>query len=425
MARNINIQEGVDWGLILIYSTLVIFGWMNIFAAIQNPDGQAFAINFTNNAGRQIIFMCFALLIIMVILFIDFRVFDTFALLLYIFIILLLILTIFIAPDIKGSHSWIRFGSSFQFQPAELSKVITALALAKFLSNQNINIAKNFQQRVIALAIVILPALIIILQREVGGALVFAAFFFVLFREGLSGVVLLVGIVSALIVVLALVFPKWYLMVGAAGLALFIYYFIIPRYERTRRNQLLFALGVGFVSLISVSVNFAINLLEPHQRNRILVLLNPNIDPQGIGWNVNQSKIAIGSGGFFGKGYMQGTHTKFDFVPEQHTDYIFCTVGEEWGFLGTTILILLYVTLITRLINRAEKQRTKFARIYGYAVASILSFHLIINIGMTIGLVPTIGIPLPFMSYGGSSLWSFTILLFIFIKLDAHRSYKV
>ena len=424
MARDINIQEGIDWTMVLIYGLLVTFGWMNIYAAIHNPDNQAVFFTLSNNAGRQLMFAAFSIIIILVILFIDFRIFDSLAYVLYIFTILVLILTIFIAPDIKGSHSWLKFGA-FSMQPSEFAKSITALALAKFLSTQNINIAKNFQHLLIALAIAFLPSIITILQSEVGVALVFIAFLMVLYREGFSGVILMVGILSALLLVMSLVFPKLYVVGVSAVLMAIIYFIILPRYERTRKNQFLLGGIVLGVAMIAYGVDYAMSFLKPHQKNRILVLVNPNIDPKGIGWNVSQSKIAIGSGGLIGKGYMQGTHTKFDFVPEQHTDYIFCTVGEEWGFLGSLVLILLYVALITRLIDRAEKQRSKFARIYGYCVAAIISFHLIINIGMTIGLMPTIGIPLPFMSYGGSSLWSFTILLFIFIKLDAHRSYKV
>jgi rod shape determining protein RodA len=424
MARDINIQQGIDWPMVFIYTALVVFGWMNIYAAIFIPDSQNVFFTLSNNAGRQLMFAGFAFLIILIILFIDIRIFDSLAYIFYIFTILLLILTIFIAPDIKGSHSWLKFGA-FGLQPSEFAKSITALALAKFLSTQNINIAKNFQHRLIALTIMLLPAAITFLQKEVGVALVFFSLLMMLYREGLSGTVLLTGIVSALLLILSLIFPKLYIIAGTAALLLFIYFLVLPRYERTRQNQFILAAVFVGVGIISFGVNYALDILKPHQRNRILVLVNPNIDPQGIGWNVNQSKIAIGSGGLIGKGYMEGTHTKFDFVPEQHTDYIFCTVGEEWGFVGSLIVIVLYVLLITRLVDRAEKQRTKFARVYGYCVASVIAFHLMINIGMTIGLMPTIGIPLPFMSYGGSGLWSFTILLFIFIKLDAHRSYKV
>jgi rod shape determining protein RodA len=423
MASNqINLGTKVDWTMVFLYGFLVIFGWMNIYATVFIPDGQNLIFTLNNRAGKQLMFIAFAVLIILILLFFDHRLFDSLGYIFYAGLILLMILTIFVAKDIKGSRSWLKFGD-FSLQPAEFGKFVTALALAKYLSFQNINISKNTRQRLIALAIAFLPLAITVLQKEVGVALVFTAFLMVLYREGLSGSVLAVGMALVLVAVLTLIFHEW-VIAGAAVLLIFIYFFVLRRYDRTPKSRM--QLGGIFlaISMVVLGLNTGLRTLKKHHRNRIEVLVNPSIDPLGIGWNVTQSKIAISSGGIIGKGYREGTHTKFDFVPEQTTDYIFCTVGEEWGFLGSTVLIIIYTLLITRILNNAERNRNNFTRIYGYCVASILAFHVLINIGMTIGLVPTIGIPLPFMSYGGSSLWSFTILLFIFIKLDAHRNYK-
>lgn len=426
MAKRINIKEGLDWPIVIIYLTLVIIGIFNIYAAVYNVDNPLPIYSLSHNAGKQILFLGISFLAIMVILFVDYKVYDTFAYLFYAFIILLLIVTIFIAPDIKGSRSWLRFGS-FQLQPAEISKTITLLALAKFLSFQGVSVSK-FNDLVKAGFIIFLPALIIILQSETGGALVFAAFIIVLYREGLPGIYPALFISFIILFVLSMIFESqlWIVLLGLAFFAVMFWYLFLKKFERTKQNLRrvigLFVIFAGFV----LSVDYAFHkVLAPHQQNRIRVLVNPDVDPLGVGWNISQSKLAIGSGGLIGKGYLKGTQTKFDFVPEQSTDFIFCTVGEEWGFVGVTVVIILYLILITRIYNLAELQKFKFARIYGYGVASIIFFHLLVNIGMTIGLIPIIGIPLPFLSYGGSSLLSFTIMLFIFLKLDAHRSYKV
>lgn len=424
MAREIDIKQGIDWPTVFIYILLLLIGWLNIYAAVYNPDEPMSIFSLDNRAGSQLLFMAGAFIIVMFILFLDHNIYDSLAYIFYGIIIVVLILTIFIASDIKGSRSWIKLGG-FSLQPAEFAKIATALALSRYLSGQLVNVAR-LKDAIVAFGIIFLPAVIIILQKETGSALTFAALIIPLFREGLPGVYPALGITFIILFVLSLIFPSWSIVLALAIFAAIFYYFILKKWQRTRANLYKVLWIFGLSSIFVFGVDFIIeNVLQPHQRTRIMVLVNPNEDPRGAGWNVTQSRIAISSGGFFGKGYLQGTQTKFDFVPEQETDFIFCTVGEEWGFVGSFIVIALFLTLITRIINLAEKQRLKFARVYGYCVAGYLFFHLMVNIGMTIGLMPVIGIPLPFISYGGSSLWSFTILLFIFLKLDAHRSYKV
>jgi len=360
----------------------------------------------------------------LVILFVDFKVYDTFAYIFYGIWIVVLIGTIFLGSDIKGSKSWIKFGS-FSLQPAEFAKTFTVMALAKYLSTMGVNVSK-LKYAFRASLFILIPPIIIILQKETGSALTFAALMIVFYREGLPGVYPALIISFIILLILALVFPNWAVVLGLALFGVLFWYLFLKRYERNKQNFQrilgLFILFSGFVLTVDFIIN---NVLAPHQQKRIKVLVNPDIDPLGAAWNVTQSKLAIGSGGVLGKGYLKGTQTKFDFVPEQSTDFIFCTVGEEWGFVGSFVLLGLYFILLTRLLSLAEKQKSKFARIYGYGVASIIFFHILVNIGMTVGLMPVIGIPLPFVSYGGSSLMSFTLLLFIFLKLDAHRSYKI
>ncbi|RYU95369.1 rod shape-determining protein RodA [Emticicia agri] len=424
MARDIDIREGIDWTTVWLYGALVLFGWLNIYAAVYNPENPIEIVSLSHNAGRQLIFICASFLLILIILFVDYKVYDSFAYIFYGLIVVVLIGTIFIATEIKGSRSWIKIGT-FSFQPAEFSKVFTALALARYLSTQNVNISR-FRDAFVAGVMVFLPPVIIILQKETGSALTFAAFVAVFYREGLPGIYPALGIALAILFVFTLFFPKLYIIIGILVLCGLFWYFFLKRYERTQQNMFRLIAVFVIAAVFVFGTDFFINkVLQPHQQKRIQVLVNPDSDPLGAGWNVTQSRIAISSGGVIGKGYLQGTQTKFDFVPEQSTDFIFCTVGEEWGFLGSLIVILIFAALLNRIVNLAEKQRSKFARIYGYCVAAILFFHLLVNIGMTIGLMPVIGIPLPFLSYGGSSLWSFTLLLFIFLKLDAHRSYKV
>jgi rod shape determining protein RodA len=330
--------------------------------------------------------------------------------------LLLLLSTFAFAKNVKGSYGWIDIGS-YKLQPAEFAKFATNMALAKFLSTLDTRM-QDFKTKLISLVIIGIPAIIILLQNDTGSALVFGAFVLVLYREGLSGNVLLLGLVSGALFVLSLLLPQTTLFIVIGIIALL--FLMVVR--RNKKNILIIATGAIVAMGIVFSVDYFYNsVLQEHQRVRIDVLLGKEVDLKGAGYNVNQSKIAIGSGGFFGKGFLQGTQTKYDFVPEQSTDFIFCTVGEEWGFIGSVVVIGLFVALLTRLIYVAERQRSAYSRIYGYGVACILFVHLLINIGMTIGLAPVIGIPLPFFSYGGSSLWSFTILLFIFIRLDAYR----
>jgi rod shape determining protein RodA len=424
MARDIDIKEGIDWPTIWIYIALLGMGLANVYAAVYNVDNPKSIFSLDHNAGRQILFMGVAFLVIMVILFVDFKVYDTFAYIFYGLWIVVLIATIFLGSDIKGSKSWIKFGS-FSLQPAEFAKTFTVMALAKFLSTQGVNVSK-LKYALQAAVLIFVPPIIIILQKETGSALTFAALIIVLYREGLPGIYPALMITFIILLILALIFPNWAVVMGLALAAVLFWYLILKRYERTTQNlQRMIGFFLVFASFV-LTVDFIINnVLQPHQQKRIKVLVNPEIDPRGAAWNVTQSRIAIGSGGFSGKGYLNGTQTKFDFVPEQSTDFIFCTVGEEWGFIGSLVIIGMFLILLTRILSLAEKQKSKFARIYGYGVASIIFFHLLVNIGMTIGLMPVIGIPLPFISSGGSSLISFTMLLFIFLKLDAHRSYKV
>jgi rod shape determining protein RodA len=371
----------------------------------------------------------FAFVLALIILMFEGQFFTSFAFPIYGGVLLLLVGVLIFGSEIKGARSWFKIGS-FALQPSEFAKFATGLALAKYLSTLNIKM-QDFKTKVKATLIIVLPAALILLQNDTGSTLVYAAFVFVLYREGLSGNILLVGLYAAFLFVLSLIlriqtFDYWGYLISGDILLIIILGLIagavIYLTKKAKRMwmiiSLIFVLSAGLV----FSVNYIFeNVLSPHQSKRINVLLGIESDPHGAGYNVNQSLIAIGSGGFTGKGFLEGTQTKFDFVPEQSTDFIFCTIGEEWGFIGTFILMGLYVAIFLRLIFLAERQRSIFSRIYGYSVASILFFHFLINIGMTIGLAPVIGIPLPFISYGGSSLWSFTILLFIFVKLDSER----
>lgn len=403
-------------------------GWLNIYAAVYNEEHKNI-FDLSQKYGKELIWIGTASLLALLILVTEAGFFTVFSYVFYGIFLFLCLIVPFVGREIKGSKSWFGFGG-FGIQPAEFMKFATNLALAKFLSNVNLrseNVRRTgfwsfiaqYKNTIIALLIIGIPLIIIKkLQDETGLALVFAAFIFTLYREGLSVNFLLVGLVAAILFVLALLVDNTYLFVIIGSLCTLTILFI----RRTKRNIFIVAL-VGLMACVMVKGTSTLyQKLEAHQKVRIDVLLGRgNINLKKEGYNVNQAKIAIGSGGFWGKGYLQGTQTKYDFVPEQDTDFIFCTVGEEWGFVGTTVVILLQLTLILKIVTMAERQRSDFSRIYGYGVASALFFHLAINIGMTIGLAPVIGIPLPFFSYGGTSLWSFTILLFIFIKLDANR----
>ncbi|MFN4233243.1 MAG: rod shape-determining protein RodA [Bacteroidia bacterium] len=405
----------IDWWMLSLYIILVLMGWLNIYAAVYNEDHTSI-FDVSQNYGKQLIWILTAGVLATAILLLDEKFFTFFAYPIYGIMILILLSVLVFGVEINGSRSWFAIGE-FRIQPAEFAKFATAMALAKYLSNSNIKM-ENLETKIIAGIIIAIPPLIILMQNETGSALVFGAFIFVLYREGLSGNVLLFGLLTAVLFILSLLFDKTYIIIGL-GIISFIA-FLLSR--KKIKNILTILAFFILTSGICLSVDYVYDTkLQPHQRKRIDVLLGKETDLKGAGYNVNQSKIAIGSGGFWGKGFLEGTQTKFDFVPEQSTDFIFCTIGEEWGFVGSFVVITLMLLLMMRIVYVAERQRSQFSRIYGYGVASILFFHFMVNIGMTIGLAPVIGIPLPFFSYGGSSLWSFTILLFIFIKLDANR----
>jgi rod shape determining protein RodA len=419
---------GVDKITVLTYALLVLMGWLNIYAAVYNEEHQNI-FDTTQKYGKQLIWISSAALIAVFILIIDAGFFTVFAYVFYVILLLACIAVPYLGREVKGSRSWFRFGD-FGVQPAEFMKFATNLALAKFLSNANIevqesrrskfsDILKNYQNTIVAAIFLGMPLIIIkLLQDETGLAIVFVAFIITLYREGLSVNFLIFGLFSALLFVLSLVMDQNTLMIILGCIAALSLLFV----KRNRKNIIIISTILITACGVVFGTNYVYNHLEDHQRIRIDVLLGRGtVNLKKEGYNVNQAKIAIGSGGFLGKGYLKGTQTKYDFVPEQDTDFIFCTVGEEWGFVGSSAVIILELFLILRVIFMAERQRSPFSRIYGYGVASVLFFHVAVNVGMTIGLMPVIGIPLPFFSYGGSSLWSFTILLFIFIKLDANR----
>ena len=420
MARNDPFSQNIDWLTLVLYLGCVTMGWLNVYAAVYSPEDHTSLFDMTTNAGKQMMWIGTTLILVTCILVINHKFFDSFAYLFYVFMILMLVLVLFVGTNINGSRSWFKFGG-FSLQPAEFAKVATALALAKYLDVPGMNLFKQKDLLRIG-AIILLPCILILASNETGSTLVFASFVIMLYREGLPGWMPALGIAVAVLFVLALMFPKLYIFAGVVALFGLLVW-LMPRYNRTTSNLISMALvGAGMMVLVTGVDFFVNNILQKHQRNRIKVLVDPTIDPLGVGWNVTQAKIAIGSGRLQGKGFLEGTQTKFDFVPEQSTDFIFCTIGEEHGFIGSLVVIALFIGLITRLVILSEKQRSKFARVYGYCVAGIIFFHVMINIGMTIGLMPVIGIPLPFFSYGGSSLWSFSILLFIFLKLDSRRT---
>lgn len=408
----------IDWLALGLWAFLVLFGWMNIYSSTYSESSAA-VFDFSTFHGKQLIWMAAAAVMAIVILFTEPRFFSNTAYVIYGVVMVLLVLTLFIAITSHGGKSWIDLGA-FRLQPSEFAKFATSLALAKYMSAIDVDWGQ-MRTKVVALAIIGIPAVLVFLQHDTGSALVFAAFVFPLFREGLSGGILIVGVAAIALFVLALLVNK-YILLGILVLLAAGYLFLWLN-KRTSRDWWRTAAVLVCCAAFVFSVDFVFNhVLEAHQRERIDVLLGKSDDLQGSGYNVNQSKIAIGSGGLVGKGYLNGTLTKADFVPEQHTDFIFCTVGEEWGWLGSTVLLVVYIMLLYHLIVMAERQRSRFARFYGYCVASILFMHLFVNIGMVIGLVPVIGIPLPFFSYGGSSLLAFTILLFIFIRQDASKN---
>ncbi len=469
MDRRNNIVATLDWITILLWLVIMTFGWMNIYSAnIMDADNGI--LDFSQRFGKQLIWIMASIMLAILLLVLDAKFYIHFSYLLYFALIGILLAVLVFGKEINGARSWFVIGG-FQFQPSEFAKPITALALANLMTSHNYNL-KKFRHLAKAVAIIMTPPLLILLQPDLGSVLVYFAFILVLFREGFSANTMIMLMALGLLFFATLLMDKAVILLILVIVSLVLYMFVVRSFKKGLVNLVWFAglFGVlsglnhlfnaglslfllGVVTLVPlgltlvvkgfrlreyqqmkilaglavaivfiISVDYAMNnVLKPHQRHRIYVTLGLENDPQGVGYNVNQSKIAIGSGGFSGKGYLKGTQTKLHFVPEQSTDFIFCTVGEEWGFLGTTFVILLFVGLLLRLIFLAERQRTAFSRIVGYGLVSVILVHFMINIGMTIGLLPVIGIPLPFFSYGGSSLWAFTMFLFIFLRLDANR----
>ena len=481
MIRNVRLYKSVDWVIILLYLALVICGWFSVCGA-SYTYGEPDFLGLDTRAGKQLLWIGCSLGIGFVLLMLEEKLYELLAYVIYGLIILLLIATLFIAPDIKGSHSWIRLGGGINLQPAEFAKAATALALAKYMSAYTFSLHRT-RDFLCVVGLILLPLCIIILQKETGSALVFLSFFLMLYREGMSGAFLFSGVCAVVYFIVGIRFSdvmlwnmpapvgkfvvmlliqvctagmvgvythrtvvvRWMLgcSLGLTLLALLFSAYVIPfditwvqlgvcvglmvtlcaLWLRERMNNFayiaLFTLG-SLAFFYSSDFVFA-KVLQPHQKARIEVVLGMKEDLSGVGYNVNQSKIAIGSGGLTGKGFLNGTQTKLEYVPEQDTDFIFCTVGEEQGFIGASVVLLLFLAFILRLLVLAERQSSRFGRVYGYSLVSIFLFHLFINVGMVLGLTPVIGIPLPFFSYGGSSLWGFTILLFIFIRIDAGR----
>ena len=481
ITRNASLYKSVDWVIIALYLVLVICGWFSVCGA-SYTYGEPDFFGPDTRAGKQMMWIGCALGVGFVLLMLEKKLYELLAYFIYGAVILLLILTLFVAPDIKGSHSWLRLGGGVNLQPAEFAKAATALALAKYMNNYSFSLHRT-RDFLVVMALILLPMGIIVLQKETGSALVFLSFFLMLYREGMSGAVLFSGVCAVVFFIVGIRFSDitlwnmptpvgkfvvmlliqictagmvgvytrrkplaWWLFGGSLGLTLLTLLFsgyVIPfditwvqlgicglmvavlcyLWLRERINNFvyiaLFTLG-SLAFFYSSDFVFA-RVLQPHQKVRIEVVLGMKEDLSGAGYNVNQSKIAIGSGGLTGKGFLNGTQTKLKYVPEQDTDFIFCTVGEEQGFIGSSAVLLLFLAFILRLLVLAERQTDRFGRVYGYSLVGIFLFHLFINVGMVLGLTPVIGIPLPFFSYGGSSLWGFTILLFIFIRIDAAR----
>ncbi len=417
MDRDSNIINNIDWLTVTIYFILVIIGWLNIYASVYEEGTNQGLFSISAIAGKQLIWIGICGILFIIIMGIDYKFYESVSYIVYAIALIFLLTVLVFGKQISGSRSWFDFGSMFSFQPSEIAKFATALAVAKYFDKPGFKMSGPMNYGWI-IGLISAPVLLILLQPDVGTALIFVSFVILLYREGLSPTFIIVGLMLILIFILTLFFNKVYVLLGIAVLAAIISGFAYKSVKKIGAILVVAILASGFV----LSVDFFVNdILKPHHQKRIKVLINPDFDPLGDGWNVTQSKIAIGSGGFSGKGFLEGTQTKFDFVPEQSTDFIFCTLGEEHGWLGSSVIILLFTALILRIFFIAERQKSRFARVYGYGAGGILFFHFLINIGMTIGLFPVIGIPLPFLSYGGSSLLGFSALLFVLLKLDAHR----
>jgi rod shape determining protein RodA len=406
--KNQSLSNNIDWICIIIYIALVFMGWLNIYSSsLSSIEG---------TYEKQAIFIALTVPLIFVLLYIDGKFYEKYASIIFVISLLSLAGLFVFGKTIAGQRCWYGIGS-FTLQPSEFAKAATALALAKYLSDTQINL-KDVNRQIQALAIVFLPVMLILPQPDPGSALIYSIFIIVLYREGLPSWYVWTGFITILLFVLTLVLEPQYVILIALLVIVFVHYKSRLGDRNIVLSSILFAIISGFV----LSVNYVFtHVFKQHHRDRFNILLGKAVDMKGIGYNTNQSEIAIGSGGWFGKGFLEGTQTKGGFVPEQHTDYIFTTVGEEWGFVGSVVVIGLFTGLFLRIIYLAERQKTKFSRVYGYCVAGILFTHFFVNIGMVIGIFPTIGVPLPFFSYGGSGLWGFTILLFIFIKMDANK----
>lgn len=406
-------SKGVDFQLVIYYLLLVIIGWLTIYSSANNHIQAVSFFSLDNVYTKQLLFIGTSIIIAFVILMIDSRLYVHYAMYIYYFTLLLMILVLFIGTNINGAHAWIKIGS-FSIQPTEFAKFSTALALAKYFNEGKTTSEKKYMWLNASLFIFV-PIIIVMLQKDTGSALVFFSFIILFYREGLTGWILLLGAIAFIVSLFTLFFNEIYTV--AALTTTYLIFWFIQRKDRKKmiRNTILYVVFIVFVFGVNLAYQY---ILQDHQRVRIDTLIGKVEDPLGADFNANQSKIAIGSGGFWGKGYLNGTQTKLNYVPEQSTDFIFCGIGEEWGFVGSSVVIMLFIAMIIRVIMLAEKNRNHFVRCYGYGVAGIIFVHFAINIGMTMGLLPIIGIPLPFISYGGSSLWAFTTLLFIFIKLN-------
>ena len=415
--KNQSVTSNLDWICILIFISLIIMGWLNIYSSSLSAVIEGTSIFDMNEFfGKQLLFIILDIPLILVLLSLDAKFYEKFSIVIY-GVGLLSIAGLFVfGTTVKGQTNWYSIGS-FRLQPSEFAKIATALALAKYLSDVQINL-KSVNQQIIALGIIFLPVLLIV-PHDPGSALIYLVFILVLYREGLAPWYLWTGLIAIVIFILTLVTNNPYIVVGLTIVGLILHYL---KSRLINRNLVFSGILLVLISGFSFSVNYIFNnVFEQHHRDRFNILLGKEVDLKGIGYNIHQSEIAIGSGGWIGKGYLEGTQTKGGFVPEQHTDYIFTTVGEEWGFAGCLVVIALFVVLILRIFYLAERQKTKFSRVYGYCVGGILFIHFFVNIAMVIGVFPTVGVPLPFFSYGGSGLWGFTILLFIFLKMDANK----
>jgi rod shape determining protein RodA len=415
--KNQSVSTNLDWISVIIFIILVVLGWLNIYSSSLSSSAiDASIFDITQYYGKQMVFILLTIPIVFVVLYADAKFYEKYASIIYGVSLLSLAGLFVLGKTIAGQRCWYGIGS-FTLQPSEFAKAATALALAKYLSDVQVNL-KNVNDQIKALAIVFLPVMLIIMQPDPGSCLIYFIFIIVLYREGLPSWYVWLGFVAITLFVMTLIFQPIYVVLASAIIIGFIYY----RSRLADRNMVVSGIGIVLITAYVFSVDYVFNhVFKQHHRDRFNILLGKSVDMKGIGYNTNQSEIAVGSGGWFGKGFLEGTQTKGGFVPEQHTDYIFTTVGEEWGFLGSLVVLALFFGLVLRILYLAERQKTKFSRVYGYCVAGILFIHTFVNVSMVLGIFPTIGVPLPFFSYGGSGLWGFTILLFIFLKMDANK----